>query len=260
MSTKISKWPAGTPMWVDLSVDDVEAAKTFYTGLFGWEYLSADDDAGYLLAQLNGHAIAGLGPKDDPAMPSAWTTFMASDDVNATAERIRESGGQVLMAPFDVMDSGRMAIAADATGAVFGVWQAGNHIGAERVNEHGSLCWNELHTSDYAEARAFYAGVFGFTYHEVTGADMVYATCLRDSDRREVAGIHHDTQIPQSDPAYWLTWFASDDVALTAARAQELGATLLVPVSDTPFGRMVIVEAPQGDVFGVIAVVPATTE
>ena len=86
---------------------------------------------------------------------------------------------------------------------------------------------------------------------------MVYATCLRDSDRREVAGIHHDTQIPQSDPAYWLTWFASDDVALTAARAQELGATLLVPVSDTPFGRMVIVEAPQGDVFGVIAVAPA---
>ncbi|MFJ4169700.1 VOC family protein [Paenarthrobacter sp. NPDC089714] len=257
MSTKISKWPAGTPMWVDLSVDDVEAAKSFYSKLFGWDYLTGEGD--YLLAQIAGHAVAGLGPKLDPARPAAWTTYLASENVDATAELIKAAGGQLLVPPFDVMDSGRMAVAADSVGAAFGVWQAGNHIGAERFNEHGSLCWNELHTHDCASARAFYAEVFGFAYHDVDGEDMVYSTCLRATDGREVAGMHYDTELPETMPDYWLTWFASDDVAATACQAEQLGASLLMPVSSTPFGRMAIIEGLQGDVFGVIAVAPASS-
>ena len=258
MSTKISNWPAGTPMWVDLSVDDLEAAKAFYTGLFGWDYTTGGEGSGdYLLATLDGRAVAGLGPKQEAGMPTVWTTYLSTDDVDATAEKVKAAGGQLLVPPFDVMDSGRMTIAMDTAGAAFGVWQAGNHIGAERVNEHGSLCWNELHTRDYATARAFYADVFGFAYHDVDGEEMVYSTCLRPSDGREVGGVHYDTDLPEEAPNYWLTWFASDDVAATAARASELGGRLLMPVTDTPFGRMAIVQGPQGDVFGVIAVAPA---
>ncbi|MEV7607616.1 VOC family protein [Paenarthrobacter sp. NPDC089322] len=259
MSTRISSWPAGTPMWVDLGVDDLPAAKAFYTELFGWDYTSGGEDAGgYLLAHVGGRAVAGIGPKQDPSMPTVWTTFLASDDADATAEKVKAAGGQLLAPPFDVMDSGRMTIAADTVGAVFGIWQAGTHIGAERVNEHGSLCWNELHTRDYEPAQDFYAEVFGFDYQDIDGEDMVYSTCLRSGDGREVAGIHHDTQLPEGVPNYWLTWFASDDVSQTADAAEQLGATLLMPVTDTPFGRMTIVQGLQGDVFGVIAVAPST--
>jgi predicted enzyme related to lactoylglutathione lyase len=260
MSTKISSWPAGTPVWVDLGVDDLAAAKSFYSDLFGWEYLSGGEDSGdYLLAQIDGRAVAGVGPKQDPAMPTVWTTFLASDDVDVTSKKVTAAGGQLLAPPFDVMDSGRMAMAADSVGAVFGVWQAGTHIGAERVNEHGALCWNELHTRDYATARSFYSEVFDVSYQDVTEDDFVYSTIKRPLDGREVGGIHHDTELAENVPNYWLAWFASDDVEATATQAVKLGSTLLMPVTESPLGRMAIVQAPQGEVFGIIDA-PRTSE
>lgn len=245
-------------MWVDLAVDDVEAAKAFYTSLFGWGYLSGSPEAGgYLLAQLYGHAVAGIGPKQEPGSSGTWTTYFAADDVDATAAEVKAAGGQLTAPPFDVMDSGRMAVAVDPMGAAFGLWQAGNHIGAERVNEHGSLCWNELHTRNYAAARSFYARLFGYAYHDVNAQGMVYSTCLRSPDGREVAGVQLDRQLPEGTPDSWLTWFASDDVAATAQRSGQLGATLLMPVSDTPFGWMAVIRGLQGEAFGVIAVAPS---
>lgn len=253
MTTQTEKWPAGTPAWVDLGVDDLPAAKAFYTELFGWDYLSGDEEAGgYLLAQLDGQAVAGLGPKQDSNMPTAWTTYLASDNVDTTCKEVAAVGGQLIAPPFDVMDSGRMAIAADSVGAVFGIWQAGSHIGAERVNEHGTLCWNELHTRDYALARSFYADVFGFTYQDIDQDGFIYATAKRATDGREVGGIQHDTEMAEGAPNHWLAWFASDHVDRTVSTAVELGSSALVPVMDSPMGRMAILQAPQGEIFGVI--------
>ncbi|MFJ5958771.1 VOC family protein [Paenarthrobacter sp. NPDC092416] len=254
MTVHSEQWPAGTPNWVDLSVDDLPAAKAFYTELFGWEYLSGGEEAGgYLLASLGGKAVAGLGPKQGPGMPTVWTTYLASDNADTTAKEVAAAGGQLIAPPFDVMDSGRMAVVADSVGAAFGIWQAGTHIGAERVNEHGSLCWNELHTRDYAAARSFYSDVFGFSYQDINEEGFIYSTFKRPGDGVEVGGVHHDTDIPDGAPNYWLAWLASDNVDATAAKARELGSTLLVPVMDSPFGRMTIVQGPQGEVFGVIA-------
>lgn len=253
MSTKISSWPAATPMWVDLGVDHLQAAKAFYADLFGWDYVSGGPEAGdYLLAHIGGRAVAGLGSKQDPAAPTAWTTFLASDDVEVTAKKITAAGGQLIAEPFDVMESGRMALAADSVGAVFGVWEAGTHIGAERVNEHGSLCWNELHTRDYAAARSFYSEVFDASYQDVAGDGVIYSTIRRPLDGRKVGGIHHATELTEDTPNHWMTWFASEYVEGTATRAVELGATLLGPVTDSPLGRMAVVRAPQGEVFGII--------
>lgn len=253
MSTKISNWPAATPMWVDLGVDNLAAAKTFYADLFGWDFVSGGQDAGdYLLAHVGGRAVAGVGPKQDPGMPTVWTTFLASDDVNVTAKKISAAGGQLIAPPFDVMESGRMALAVDTVGAAFGIWQAGTHIGAERVNEHGALCWNELHTRDFAAARSFYSEVFDVSFQDVTGKGRVYSTIRRPMDGREVGGVQHGTDIPHGTPNHWLTWFASDYVHGTAERAVELGSTLLMPVTDSSLGRMSIIQAPQGEVFGII--------
>lgn len=253
MTTRTTPWPHGTPNWVDLGADDVEAATSFYSGLFGWDFRSGGQDSGgYLLARIDGYAVAGIGPKQDAAAPNVWTTFIASDDVDATAKAIAQAGGLLLAPPFDVMESGRMAIAADNAGAVFGVWQAGEHIGAGRVNEHGALCWNELHTRDYDDARRFYADVFGYSYNDLSGHDFVYSTAKRAVDGEDVGGFHHDVELPGGLPNYWLSWFASRDVDSSTALAVELGAQVIAPVMDTPFGRMSIVSGPQGEVFGLI--------
>ena len=76
------------------------------------------------------------------------------DNADATAANVREAGGTVVVDPFDVFDAGRMTIAQDPTGAVFGVWQAGEHIGAQLANEPGTLNWNECRTTDPDDARA----------------------------------------------------------------------------------------------------------
>lgn len=253
MSTKISSWPAATPMWVDLGVNDLPKAKSYYADLFGWEFASGGVDSGdYLLAHVGGRAVAGVGPKQDPGMPTVWTTFLASDDVDVTSSKVVAAGGQLMAPPFDVMDSGRMALAVDSVGAVFGMWQAGTHIGAERVNEHGALCWNELHTRDYSSARTFYSDVFDVSHHDISEDGFTYSTFKRPSDGREVGGIHHNPDMPDAFPNYWLAWFASDHVDQTAATARELGSTLLMPLMDSPFGRMAIVQGQQGEVFGII--------
>lgn len=254
MSTKISSWPAATPMWVDLGVDDLPAAKSFYADLFGWEFVSGGEGSGeYLLAHVGGRAVAGVGPKQDPRTPTVWTTFLASDDVDATSKKVVAAGGQLIAPPFDVVDSGRMALAMDNVGAVFGLWQAGTHIGAERVNEHGALCWNELHTRDYAAARSFYSEVFDVSYQDASSDGFIYSIFKRPLDGRDVGGVHHDSDMPDGVPNHWLAWFASNDVDATAARAQDLEATLLAPIMDSSFGRMAIVQGPQGETFGIVA-------
>lgn len=251
MSTKISAWPAATPMWVDLGVDDLDAAKAFYADLFGWTFASGGPESGgYVLAELRGRAVAGIGPQQDKDAPASWTTYLASDDVDQTAGRIVGSGGQLIAPPFDVMDSGRMALASDSLGSVFGIWQAGNHIGAERVNEHGALCWNELHTRDKEAARSFYTDVFDVSFQEIHDDGYVYSTICRPLDGREVGGVFQDAEA--SLPDRWMTWFASDHVQATALKAVELGATLIRPAAESPLGRTAIVRAPQGETFGII--------
>ncbi len=76
------------------------------------------------MARIGGRNVAGIGPiMGPPGTPSTWTTYFASADVDATATRIANAGGQVLSGPMDVMDQGRLVVASDVTGAVFGVWQ-----------------------------------------------------------------------------------------------------------------------------------------
>ena len=134
MSTRTDPWPAGTPCWVDLSVPDVQAAVDFYAAVIGWTFVDSGPDYGnYHIAQVDGRAAAGVGPIMQEGQPSAWTVYLASDDVDATAKLISEHGGSIFAGPMEIPNNGRMAIAADPTGGVFGVWQQTGMIGSAVV-------------------------------------------------------------------------------------------------------------------------------
>src|SRR5580700_11141240 len=105
-------WPPGTPCWVDLGVTDIPKARTFYSSLFGWEIQDTPPEAGgYSMCVIGGRPVAGIGQSEGD-MPIFWTTYLASDDADKTAEAIKTAGGRVVVEPFDVMDVGRMLIAA----------------------------------------------------------------------------------------------------------------------------------------------------
>ena len=140
---EFTSYTHGTPCWTDVTSTDLPRAVEFYGALFGWDADVAPqpEAGGYTMFSLRGKYVAAGSPPQpgQEGIPSHWTTYIASDDVDATAAKIRDAGGTVLAEPFDVFDSGRMTVAQDPTGAVFGVWQAGTHIGAQLANDPGTM-------------------------------------------------------------------------------------------------------------------------
>jgi predicted enzyme related to lactoylglutathione lyase len=159
-------YPPGVPCWVDTGQPDPEAAVAFYGALFGWTFedrMPPDAGGRYLVAKLRGLDVAGVGSRPHEASPTpVWNTYVCVDSADATAAKVKEAGGSVLMEPFDVLDAGRMAVFSDPSGAVFSVWQANQHKGAQLVNEPGAWNWSDLNTRDLEGSKRFYAAVFGW--------------------------------------------------------------------------------------------------
>jgi uncharacterized protein len=235
-----TSYSEGVPCWVDAAVTDVESAKQFYSALFGWDYLDAGPDSGgYWLATLRGKQVAGIGPTQGPEDRSAWTIYLWTDDAAAAAKLIADAGGSVLAEPMDVSDHGRMSIAADPSGAVFGLWQGTSHRGAGLANEHGAFTWNELPTPDTAAAREFYTAVFGYSYHPVEGA-MDYQ--VFQVGGRGVGGIMGQLEGRPELPPHWSVYFEVDATDTAVARVRDNGGQVGVAAQDTPFGRMAVVQ------------------
>jgi predicted enzyme related to lactoylglutathione lyase len=247
MSTRTTPWPPGMPCWADLSAPDPDAAKAFYAAVLGWDYSEAGDEyGGYVTALVGGSAVAGIGPQQQPG-PVAWTLYLASMEVDATAGLIDANGGAVFLEPVDVGDLGRMALATDPSGAVFGVWQAGSHIGAGRVNEPGGLAWDDLRSTDPEKAWAFYEAVFGYETHALDAAGPTYRTFHFRGDEAPLGGM--GGMMGGGDRSHWLVYFsvASADEAVAAVEAA--GGTVQAPAFDTPYGRMAAVADPFGAAF-----------
>jgi len=243
-------YAAGTPSWVDLGSPDIEASVAFYSSLFGWEVADAHPDAGgYRLAHLRGRTVAGIGPQMGPM--SAWTTYMATDDADATAAAVKDNGGTVMMGPMDVMGQGRMAIAMDPEGAAFGLWQAALHTGAQLVNEAGAFGWNELWTRNPDQAKTFYPAVLGYTVDDATMAGYT----LWQVDGKMVAGaMAMPADMPPRVPAHWAVYFGAEDADAAAAKVTELGGMVVKEPFDVPgVGRLAMVHGPAHESFGLFA-------
>lgn len=249
-----TSYEPGTPSWVDIGAE-VEPAKAFYSGLFGWVPLEAgppEETGGYGFFTKNEKFIGGFGPKQDPG-PPRWTTYVTVADVDATEATVKDAGGTVLMGAMDVMDAGRMAVFADPEGAVFSAWQPGNHIGSQLVNEANTFCWSELGTRDPEAAKAFYSTVFGWGSHTNEMPNGGSYTEVKVGERT-VAGMMDITNIlPPQVPAYWLVYFAVDDCDESVAKVKELGGSVRMPPMDIPIGRFAVVTDDQGSVFAMIA-------
>ena len=127
----------GVPCWVEPWQEDPDTAATFYAGVFGWDVEKGtppSTDTRYYMCRLGGSDVAAIGSPRQAGMPPTWTTYVWVDDADAVAASAVKAGGSLLAEPFGSLDGGRMAIVADPSGAVFGVWTPGAHRGAQRVN------------------------------------------------------------------------------------------------------------------------------
>jgi uncharacterized protein len=251
MPTRDTPWPDGTPCWIDYGAADLEATKTFYADLLGWQYTGGEPEfGGYLTATRNGEQAAGLGPQQDPDDPPRWTTYFATSDIGRHVQRITDAGGRVLFPPMEVGPMGTMAIAADPQGNLFGLWQAGVHTGARIYNEPGALYWNEAAVEDPSPARSFYTAVFGYQWDEVPDAGG-YMT-FRTDDRPPEHPLGGLGGLAPDAPKGWQTCFAVASTDEAVATAERNGARVVTPAMDTPFGRFAVLTDPWGATFEVM--------
>ncbi|ARH94049.1 MULTISPECIES: VOC family protein [Streptomyces] len=255
MPEPTTAYQPGTPCWVDLAAPDQQAAIDFYSQVFGWTgEVGPPETGGYAVCLLNGKPVAGImaamAMGGQPPPPTVWTTYLASHDADADAQAVSDAGGTVLMPAMDVMTLGRMCIAGDPTGAVFGIWQAVDFPGAGIVNEPGALIWNELNTTDPSAVSAFYKAALGIESAPMEGADNYYALKVND---RPVGGMQPmSEQMPPDTPSHWLAYFAVTDTDETVEKVTAAGGAALQQPFDMMAGRMAVVTDPQGATFAVI--------
>ncbi|MFF7903067.1 VOC family protein [Streptomyces sp. NPDC088817] len=247
--------PEGTPCWADAMFSDVEGAKSFYGDVLGWTFGESSSQYGnYTQAYADGKAVAAVVPP----MPgqegqSQWCLYLASPDAAATARRIRDHGGEVLMEPMQVGDFGTMCLAREPSGAVFGVWQGGTHEGFEAIAVPGAYCWAELFTREPATADTFLSDVFGYTAKQIQDEAIDFR--VFDVGGDPVLGrMRMSDDFPPEVPSYINIYFTvanCDDAVATATRR---GGVLRFGPHDSPFGRLAALTDPQGANFSVIDV------
>ena len=278
--TTPDRYIPGVPCWVDTSQPDPAAAADFYGGLFGWELtdmMPPGSPAAYYIARLGGGDVAAVGSQPEGAPPAAaWSTYVWVDSADATAEKVRAAGGTVLTEPFDIFDSGRMAVFADPEGATICVWEPREHRGATVVNEPGSLNFNDLNTRDPEAAKAFYGAVFDWETLDMGGAEMWAMPAYGDFLEARTPGMRArmvELSAPQGfenvvaslvaisaddtdTPAHWGVTFAVADADAIAERAVEIGGTVVVAPFDAPWVRTTVITDPQGATFTASKFVP----
>src|SRR5947209_6013588 len=235
--------PPGSFCWFELGTTDQNAAKQFYSSLFGWtanDYPIGPSDF-YTMFQLNGaDAAAAYTLRSDQrqhGVPPHWMIYMAVENADQSVARAGQLGATVLAPPFDVAEHGRMAVLQDPTGAVFSVWQPKQHPGTGVSRVDGTVCWADLSTSDPAKAARFYEFLFGWSVkpgeHDPSGY-------LHIQNRGEfIGGIPPIEQRNSEIPPHWLLYFQTSNCDQTAKSAAQAGAMLHVPLTTIPnVGRM----------------------
>ncbi len=256
-----TSYAPGTFCWVELGTSNGEAAKKFYTELFGWDFTDNPIGPGmvYTMLKQDGKDVGALyqlmPEMIAQGIPPHWLSYVSVTSADESAAKAKEAGATLMKEPFDVFTVGRMAVVKDPTGAVFALWQAGTHHGASIVNVPNSLVWNELGTNDTAAATDFYTTMFGWTAKVQNFGPMEY-TIFNNGDRG-AGGMYKLLPEMGNVPPHWLVYFAVDDCDATVEKAVSLGAKTMKPADDIPgVGRFAILLDPQGAAFAIIKTMP----
>ncbi len=250
----------GTFCWIELGTTDQNAAKQFYSSLFGWS--PADFPMGpsesYTMFNLGGRntgACYTLRPEMRAhGVPPHWMLYVSVASADETAGKVQNAGGKLEAPPFDVMEFGRMAVIQDSTGAHIAVWQPKMHQGTGVNGIPGTLCWADLMTPNPSAAVPFYEQVLGWKFE--TGKDDSGYLHIKNGEQF-VGGIPPAQHMPPGAPPHWLAYFLVENCDASTAKAKEAGANVhMPPMTMEGVGRWSVIADPQGAVFALFQPLP----
>lgn len=209
--------------WYELLTTDVAAARAFYGKVVGWGVRDASTAAfPYDIFTADTAEVVGLMdlPPDARRMGATprWVGYLAVDDVDSAANRLKQLGGSVLVPPTD-SNIGRVSIVADpqtATLGMVGGLKRGGSLGLP--GQPGLIGWHELLAADAAKAFAFYQALFDWQAASVE-KDPLESYQPFAVDGRTIGGVF--TKLPRAPVPFWLYYInvADMDAALSAVTA-----------------------------------------
>ena len=248
----------GRFLWYELVTTDAEAAKAFYTDVFGWGTReSAMPGSDYALFTLGEAAIGGMAELPDDARKAGatpqWLGYVGVDDVDAAADRVALLGGAVHVPPTDVPNISRFAIVADPQMATLVLLKWLNPVPKQVVKPGASGCvvWHELLTSDWNKAFAFYADLFGWE-KAVTAVDAMGTYQLFSAGGQTIGGMF--TKPAEAPVPFWLYYLSVGDTDAAVKRVKAAGGRLIEGPIALPGGnRIARCLDPQGAMFALTA-------
>ncbi|MEU4208821.1 VOC family protein [Streptomyces sp. NPDC026206] len=245
----------GQPCWVSLLTADLAAAKDFYGAVLGWRFRTGSFGEGFVVAISDGKPVAGLS---DAArrmgMAVSWTSYFAVAEADTVASRVRERGGTVAVGPLAVGD-GRVVLAADPAGAVFGFWE-GKNLPGWRIGSGGAPAWLELRTRDAFAAAMFYGEIFDWAVDRPDRLEVRYeddAVTVR-SGERTVACLRGGAVEADPDPRIrprWHVFFRVDDVEKAVEAALAAGGAVVSEPTHSRVGSEATLRDREGGLFTV---------
>lgn len=239
--------------WVDLAAKDIDAAITFYAGLFGWTTFTEGIEP-YVVFQVGETPVAGAMPltPEMGEMPACWSAYVLVDDADATLKAATAAGGVILQEPFEVAEGQRVAVIGDPAGAAICLGEGMNENGIKMMDEPGAPCWFDCLSRDVDAAIAFYTTVFGWT-HEAMEMDPGMTYHMFANQGQPTCGVMAmPPMVPAEVPSHWTPSFVVADTDKAAEFIAANGGTITVPPSDSPFGRMCGFLDPEGATINVI--------
>jgi len=233
-------WIPGKFVWIDLIARDVDVAKRFYGGLFGWTFDGGD---GYTQVLHGGSAIAGIVPERRSGGRSEWVGNLSVADVDAGIETVKRLGGSLVSGPMDAPNRGRIALVEDSEGAHLLLVKTSDGDPVDGELKVGTWFWREMWTGKPQQAKRFYSEIAGYEIEDLPAGDRAYAVFKAGGRLR--AGIVH---APPEVKPLWLPYVRVEDANAVADRAASLGArvvmrnersAILVDPGGAPFGIQV---------------------
>jgi predicted enzyme related to lactoylglutathione lyase len=249
----------GQFVWYELMTTDTKAAKNFYGKVVGW---GAQDmpmpGMTYTLLTKGDTQVGGLMdlPEDAKKMntPPSWIGYVAVDDVDATAAKVKRLGGTVYVEPKDIPNIGRFAVVADPQKAAFALFKGTNPPPQSQPSdqsEPGRIGWHELLAQDWQKAFAFYSDLFGWKKAEAHDMGPMGTYQLFSAGGPAIGGMFNKP--PEVPATFWTYYVNVDAIEPAVARVKSGGGEIINGPMEVPGGSWIVqCKDPQGAVFALV--------
>lgn len=241
----------GKIVWHDLVTNEVDKAMDFYKKLLDWEYTEFDMGPGgtYNMIKVGEKTIGGFMKPVTDGVPSHWGAYTSVDDVDVSAERIKNLKGNIVIEPTDIPNTGKFAVFSDPQGATMCVFKGTEAATPDLPQpEFKEFCWEELMADDVNAARGFYGELFGWSFEEKDMGPMGTYTIAMRGEHQTAGIMKKPADVPA--PPHWLTYIFVEDLDGTVAKVEGLGGKVTMPTKSIGMGRVAIIQDAVGGFVG----------